>query len=266
MYSNRFQHSHGHSRQHSDKSSRQWDGYDDRWEERREPHRETQRNSHHKYGQDAHSSTERRSRSREYSDSPIGLYSRDSLNRDWSRKSPVRRRTSSPNWGSSGKKRQRFAESDKDDYRYRHVPKDKSPDSYSHARVSKDFKNTVTKEDDFKYRKTTQDSRHRYRHEEFTHRQQHDDLTCRRSSGYYRDGGGRERSLERSPERTRSRECFTKVGYDDSCVLMSVLETYVYFSYSLLKYWSISNRVMPNPERGTAALQQIIGKIEQSLR
>lgn len=215
-----------HRRQYSDRSSRQRDGYGDRWEERREPHRDLPRDSHHKYGGDGHSGTERTSRSREYSDSPKSVYSKDSLNRDRGRKSPVRRRMSSPDWGSSEKKRRRFTVGDEDDYRYRHEPEDntsrQSPDSFSHAHVTKDFKHTLPQEEDFKYRKTAPDSRHRYQHEEFTYRQQHDDLTWRRSSGYFKDIDGRERSRDLSEERTQSQDHSTKVSQNKHCVLLSV--------------------------------------------
>ncbi|XP_076585244.1 uncharacterized protein LOC143319881 [Chaetodon auriga] len=208
MYSHRSEHS--HSRQYNGRSSRQWDGYDDRREEWRETHRDVQRESHHKYGGDGHSSTQKTSRSREYSDSPKRPYSRDSLNRDRSRKSPLRRRMSSPDWGAFEKKRQRFTEGDEDDYRYRRVPEDKSsrqsPDSFSRADISKDLKHTVPQDEDFRYRKTTQDSRHRHRHEEFTYKQQRDDLTSRRLSGYYKDRDGHERSWDHSQERTRSQD------------------------------------------------------------
>ncbi|KAI3352725.1 hypothetical protein L3Q82_019308, partial [Scortum barcoo] len=210
IMSNRSDYS--HRRQYSDRGSRQWDGYDDRWEERRESHRDAPRDSYHKYGGDGHSSTERTSRSREYSDSPKRPYSQDSLSRDWSRKSPVRRRMSSPDWGASEKKRRRFTEDDEDDYRYRRESGDKSnrqsPDSFSRAHQSRDFKHTLSPEEDFKYRKTTQDFRHRNRHEDFTYKQQHDVLTRRRLSGYYRERDGRSR--DHSQERTRSQERFTK--------------------------------------------------------
>ncbi|XP_070847749.1 cyclin-dependent kinase 12-like [Chaetodon trifascialis] len=212
MYSHRSEHS--HSRQYNGRSARQWDGYDDRREEWRETHRDVQRESYHKYGGDGHSSTQKTSRSREYSDSPKRPYSRDSLNRDRSRKSPVRRRMSSPDWGAFEKKRQRFTEGDEDDYRYRRVPEDKSsrqsPDSFSRTDVTKDLKHTVPQDEDFRYRKTTQDSRHRHRHEEFTYKQQRDDLTSRRLSGYYKDRDGHERSWDRSQERTRSQDHSTK--------------------------------------------------------
>lgn len=217
MYSHRSEPS--HNRQYSDRSSRQWDGYDDH-RERREPHRDIEWDSHHKYG----GGTERTSRSREYSDSPKRLYSNDSLNRERSRKSPVRRRMSSPDWGASEKKGRRFTEGDEDDYRYRRVPEDKasrqSPDSLR-AHTTKDFKHTLPQEEDFKCRKTTQDSRHRYRHEEVTYRHRHDDLTCRQSSGYYKDRDAHERSWDCSPERTRSQDHSTQVGHNKQCVLVS---------------------------------------------
>ncbi|XP_042340254.1 cyclin-dependent kinase 12-like [Plectropomus leopardus] len=207
MQSNRSEY--GHKRHYSDRSSKQWDDYDDRWEDRREPHRVIPQDSYQNYGGDGHSSTERTRISREYSDSPTRLYSKDSLNRDWSRdgKSSVRRRKSPPDWGTS-EKRRRYTEDDKDDYRYRREPEDKtnrrSPDVFSREHVTKDFKHTIRQEEDFKYRKTPQDSRHRYRHEEVTYRQQHDDLSFRESSGYHRDRDGHERSKDCSQERTRS--------------------------------------------------------------
>ncbi|KAG8015036.1 hypothetical protein GBF38_022279 [Nibea albiflora] len=210
MYSSRSEH--GHNRQYSDRSSRH--GYDDRREERRDPHRDVPRDSHYKHGGDDRSSAERTSRSREWSGSPKRLYTKDSLSRDRSRKSPLRRRMSSPDWGGSEKKRRRFTDGDEDDYRYRRVSEEKasrlSPDNFSRSHVTKDFKQTLPQEDDFKYRKTTQDSRQRYRHEEFTYRQQHDDSTSRRSSGYYNDRDGHEMSWDHSQERTRSQDCSTK--------------------------------------------------------
>ncbi|XP_054460727.1 cyclin-dependent kinase 12-like [Anoplopoma fimbria] len=210
MQSNRSERS--HRRQHSDRSSRQWDDYDHRWEERREPRRDIPQDSYQKYGGNGHSSSERTSRSREYSDSPKKLYSKDSLNRDLSRKSSARRRMSSPDWGTFEKKRQRFTEDDRDDNRYRPEPDDNknrpSPDSFSRAHMTKDFKQMLPREEDFKYSKTPQDSRHRYGHEEFTHKQQHDD--CRQSSGYYKDRVSHEKSQDCSQERKGSRDRSTK--------------------------------------------------------
>lgn len=219
MQSNRSDYS--HRRQYSDRSSRQWDDYEDRWEERREPHRVIPQDAYQKYGGDGHSSTERTRRSSEYSDSPKMLYSKDSLNTDWNRKSSVKRRMSSPDWGTYEKERRRFPEDDDDDdYRYRREPEDqtdrRSPDRFSHAHVTKDFRHTPQQEDDFKYRKTPQDSRHRYRHEEFTYRQQHDDLSHRQSFGYHKDRDGHERS--RSRERTQSQDRSTKVSHNKHCV------------------------------------------------
>ncbi|AWP06273.1 putative cyclin-dependent kinase 12-like [Scophthalmus maximus] len=195
MHSNRQ----SHRRQHGDRSSRQRDDVDDRWEERREPHRDVPRDPYPKYGGNGHGSAERTNKSREYTDSSKRGYSKDTVGREWSRKSPVRGPTSSPDWGAAEKKRQKFAEGEED--RYRREPEDKkyrqSPDSYSQQ------------EDDFKYRKTSQDSRHRHRHEEFTYRQQHDN-DYRQPSGYYKDGDHHENSWDRLEERTRSQESSTK--------------------------------------------------------
>ncbi|KAM7418437.1 hypothetical protein PAMA_015859 [Pampus argenteus] len=208
MHSDRSEY--GHRRQHGDRGTRQWDDYNGRWEEKREPHRDITWDSYHKYSGDGHSSSERtsRRRRREYSDSPTMLHSTDSLNRERSRKSPVRRRMSSPDWSVSEKKRRSFTEDDKDNYRYRGEPEDKmyrqSPDSFSHAHVPKDFKHTLPQEEDFKDRKTLQDSRNRHQQEEFTYKQQHDDLTYRRSSGYYKDG--QEKSQGHSQDRTQSHD------------------------------------------------------------
>lgn len=109
---------------------------------------------------------------------------------------------SSPDWGLSGKKRQRFT-GDEDDYRYMREPEDEanrqSPDSFSHM---------LPKEECFKYRKTRQDSRHRYQHEEVMYRQ-HDD--CRQSSGYCTNRDDREWSRDSSQERTQSQEHSTKI-------------------------------------------------------
>ncbi|XP_068444618.1 serine/threonine-protein kinase fray2-like isoform X2 [Clinocottus analis] len=205
MQSNRSEFS--HRRHHSARSSRLWDDYDHRWEERHEPHRDAPKDSYQKYGGNGHGSKERTSRSREYSDSPKMLYSKDSVNRDFSRKSSARRRRSSPDWGTFEKKRQRFTEDDRDDKRYRLEPEDNtnrlSPDSFSRAHVTNDYKQMLPLEEDFKYRKTPQDSRHKYVQEEFTYKQQHD---CRQSSGYYKDRVGNERSRDCSQERKRSRD------------------------------------------------------------
>ncbi|KAG7487192.1 hypothetical protein JOB18_048659 [Solea senegalensis] len=184
MYSNRSEHS--HRRQHGDRSSRQWN-------DRREPHRDVPRDSFQKYDR-----AEGGNRSREYSDSPQRRYSQD-----WSRKSPVRRRGSSPDRGATEKKRRRFVDHD-DDHKYRCEPEDKtyrqSPDGFSHQ--PKDFKHSLPQKDNFKYKKTSQDSRHR--HEEFSYRTQHDDH--RPASGYHKDRDHRERSWERSEGSTRSQE------------------------------------------------------------
>ncbi|XP_040043380.2 uncharacterized protein LOC144382928 [Gasterosteus aculeatus] len=210
MQSRRSEHS--HRRQYRDRSPRLKDDYDHRWEERREPPRDPPQDSYQKYGGNGCSSKERTSRSRQYSDSPKMLYSEDSLNRDLSRKTSARRRMSSPDWGSFEKKSQRNAE---DGNRYRLEPENdttrRSPNSFSRAHVTKDFKQMLTQEEDFQHRKTPQDSRHKYVHDEFTYRQQQDN--CRQSSGYYKDRVGHQRSRDRSQERKsrdRSKKCYVK--------------------------------------------------------
>lgn len=212
MYSNRSEYS--DRRPHSDRSSRQWDDCDDRWEERCKPYRDD-RVSYHRYDGDGHSRTERISRSREYSDSPKGMYNKDSLNRDWTGKSPVRRRMSSPDWSSSERKRRRFTKDYEDDYRHRRDPEDKtyrqSPESFSRLNVTKDFKHTLPQEEDFRYKKTPKDSRHRHLHEGFTHRKQHDDY--RPLSPYHKERDRNERSWDCSQERTRSRDCCNEVNH-----------------------------------------------------
>lgn len=211
MYSNRSEQS--HRRQYSQRSSRQWDEYDDRWDKRREPPRDVPRESGHKYGGDRHSSAERR-RSREYSNSPKRLYSKDSLSRDWSRKSPERRRMSSPVWDPSEKKRQRFADNDDDDerdYRYRREPQEKtyrpSPDSFPRSHVGRNFEDASPQDEDFNYRKTPQDSRHGHRHEELPYRPLTDELPYRQLLGSHNDGGDYERKRDPSQERVCSHDC-----------------------------------------------------------
>lgn len=243
MYSHRFEP--GHSRQYSDRSSRQWDGPSDCWE-RREPHRDTERDPHHKYG----GGKEMKSRSREYSDSLKRSSHKDILNRERSRRSPVRRHMSSPDWGASEKKRQKFTEDDDDDdYRYKRHTNSKasrqSPDS-SRAHTTKDFKHRLPQEEDFKYRNTTHESRHRHRHEEVPYRHRDDDLTCRQSSGQYRDRDGHERGWDCSPERTRSQNQSVKVSHEKQGVrvisfslkclfLVSLKNTFLLVKQSCLK-------------------------------
>lgn len=239
MYSHRFETS--HSRQYSDRSSRHWDGHNDCWE-RREPHRDTERDSHHKYG----GGKEMKSRSREYSDSLKRLSNKDSLNRERSRRSPGRRHMSSPDWGASEKKRQKFTEDD-DDYRYKRNANCKasrqSPDS-SRAYTTKDFKHRLPQDEDFKYRNTTHDSRHRHRHEEVPYRPREDEPTCRQSSGHYRYRDGHERGC--SPERTRPQSQPVKVSHKKQGVgvisftfkfllLVSLKNTFLLVKQSCLK-------------------------------
>ncbi|XP_026159103.1 cyclin-dependent kinase 12-like isoform X2 [Mastacembelus armatus] len=201
MYSHRSEYS--DRRQYGGRSSRSWDDYDDRCEERRESHRDVLRDSYHKHGGDGCSSSrERTSRGREYSDSPNRAYNKDSLSREWRRKSPVRRRMSSPDWGVSEQKRRRLTEDDDDGYRYRYTHEDntfkQSPDIFSHLHVPKDFKHTLPQDEDFKYQKTPKDSKHRRWHEEFMCRQKHDDFSL--LSNCYQDSDSHERSLDHTQE------------------------------------------------------------------
>ncbi|XP_047434177.1 serine/arginine repetitive matrix protein 1-like isoform X3 [Mugil cephalus] len=200
MYSNKSEYS--HRRQYSDRSVRQRDDYDDGWEERREAQRP--QDSHYKYGRDGRRSAERAAGIREFSDSPKRQYSKDS---NWSRNSPVRRRMSSPTWGGSQQKRQRFAEDDESDYRYRCETSTLSADSVPHAH--EDFKDNPPPDEDFRYRRSPPGSRHRQRHEEFAYRQRHDDLTYRQLSESCNDRDGHKRS--RSRERMRLQDHPTKI-------------------------------------------------------
>ncbi|XP_029364645.1 cyclin-dependent kinase 12-like isoform X2 [Echeneis naucrates] len=197
MYSSRSEHS--HRRQYSERGSRQWDDCD-RWEERHGAHRDGMGDSFQKYGRDGRGSRERTNRSRELSDSPNRWHSKDSLSREWKRRSPARRHMPSPDWGTAGRKRQRISEDDEDDYGSRREDKTyrHSQDSFSH------FKHTRIQEEDCKFRKTSQESRHRRRHEEETYRPM---------SGHYKDGKSLEKSWECSEERTRSQEFSMKSRY-----------------------------------------------------
>lgn len=213
MYSNRSEHS--HRGQYGERGSRQRDGYDNRREERREPHRDVPQDSYYKYGGDRQRGAERMVRNREYSDSPKRLYSTDSVNRDWGRKSPLRRRTSSSDWASSEKKRRRFTEEDDgDEYRYRRETEDKSnrlsPDSFSYSHSNKNLKHSQLRDEDFKYQQTTPDSRQKHQNKEYTYRHR-DDTNCRPSSGYDRDEDSFERSWDRSQSWQHSQDYTPKV-------------------------------------------------------
>lgn len=237
---------HGHRRPYGDRSTRQWDDYGDGWKERRGHHSDMPWDSYHKYGRDPHT------RNREYSESPKRMHSKDSLNRDWSRKSSGRRHspssitpekdlgwkreyakweeneefsrrkrepysaesTTSPEWGVSEKKRQRFTGDVEDDYKYRQKPEDitcrQSPNSFTNPQLPKDFKHRPPPQEDFKYR-TPKESKHRHQHEEFTYRQRPEDYAYSCPSGYFNDGQFEERNNDPPRERTQSQEYPTKV-------------------------------------------------------
>lgn len=195
----------GHRQQYGDRNSKERQDYDDRWNERPGPHSDTQRDFYSKYGGETHSRAERTRGSREYSDSPQRPYSKEPLNREWGRKSPVRRRLSSPEWSVSEKRRRRYTDDNDTDFGHRYKSEDKvykhSSGAFTPSHVSKDFKHVTPPEKDFKYRKT-QDSRSRQQHNELTHRQEPEDFTYRRLS--HRDVQERERDL--SQERIQSQE------------------------------------------------------------
>lgn len=219
MYSKRCEHS--DRRPHSDRSSRQWHDYDDdRRKERRKPYRDASKDSYHRYEGDGHSRTERTKRSGETSDSPEWMYNKDSLSRDWSGKSPARRLASSPEWSSSERKKPRFTEDYDDYYRNRCDREDttcrQSPESFSHSKVSS-VKRTLPKEEDLRYKKTPQDSRHRHRHEELIYRKQRADY--RPPSPCLKERDRLKRSWDCSQERTHSQNCSTEVNNDINCEL-----------------------------------------------
>lgn len=205
MHSNWSEYS--HRRQYSDKRSRQWDDSKE-WEDGREPHRDNPRDSYQKYRGDGHSNTDRMCRSREYS--------KDSLSRDWSRKSPPRRRMSPPVSDGAEKKWRRFAEDS--DYRYRHESPEKthrlSPEGFSYEYKSKDFK-YAPHEEEFKNRETSVDSRPKPWHTEFSYRKHDDDddINDRGFSGIYQDRDDHKRRHDCSQEKARSPDRFSKVSH-----------------------------------------------------
>ncbi|XP_029004496.1 cyclin-dependent kinase 12-like [Betta splendens] len=205
MYSHRSEYS--DRRPHNDNSTRKWDVYDDRVEGSDRNYRDD-RNSYHRYEGDGHSRAERVSRSREYSDSPNRMYSKDSLNREWSRKSPVKRRNTSPHWRSSETKRRRSDKKYDEDYRHRQDHEDKtyrqSPEGFSHINVSKDFKHTPPHKEDARYKNTYKDSRYRPLDEELMYKKQHD--SYRPLSPHYKERGQYERSWDCSQGRTWSQD------------------------------------------------------------
>lgn len=193
-------------RPHNDKNSRQWDVYDDRVEGSDRNYR-NDRNSYHRYDGDGHSRTKRESRSREYSDSPKRMYSKDSLNKDWSKKSPVRRCITSPDWRSTETKRQKFDKTYDDDFRHRQdtvvTAFRPSPEEFSDINVSKDYRHTPPQKEDARYKKTPTDSRRRQLDEKFTYKKQLNDY--RPLCPYDKESDRYERSWNRSQQRSQDR-------------------------------------------------------------
>lgn len=194
MYSHRSD----HSRQYGVR--RHWDGDDEHWEKH-----ETQRNSHRSY----RGSLERTSRSREYSDSPRRRYSKDSANRERRRKSPLRRRASSPDWGASERKRRRLTE-DEEDYKYRHLAEGKTSRQLSLDGANVHPSTDLKQEKDFESRKRMKGSGHRH-HEDFVYRKRHDDTQL---TGYNNDRDDRERTWDCARERTQSLDEPMKVSHN----------------------------------------------------
>lgn len=196
----------GQRRPHGGRGPRQWDDYDDRRALKHDPYRDRGRSSRQKYTDDGRSN-HWKSRSREFSESPQGRNAKESANRDRNRKSPTRRRLS-PDWCVSERKR-RFPEDNKEDYRRRREAEDKtyrrSQHTSSRPHPARGFKHTPTQEEDFKHRKTTEDSRSRHQQDDGAYRHQHD--RCRQSTGCHGDRGGRGRSWG------DSQDCLTKVSH-----------------------------------------------------
>ncbi|XP_038134889.1 cyclin-dependent kinase 12-like [Cyprinodon tularosa] len=197
MYSRRSDYN--HRRQDGDRNSRRnREDYDDRRGERHDLHSSTSRDSYHKYTRDGHSSTDRASKSRHYSGSPKRLRSSDSANRDWSRRSPQRRRLSPSSWDVPVDQRRKNTE-DKDNYRYR---RDSSEKTYraspSRSSWNQQLRYSPSHEDDVRYRKTSPYSRSVRHREEFPPKRQYEDFSDADSPDRYeakrRHGSGQERT------------------------------------------------------------------------
>ncbi|XP_071396439.1 zinc finger CCCH domain-containing protein 13-like [Centroberyx affinis] len=237
----------GHRRQYGDRSTRQWDDYDDGWKERRGNESDVPRDSYHKYGGEAHSSTDRTGGNREYSDSPKSMYSKDSSNRDWSRRSPVRRHSLAcvtpdkdidldREYAKLREENQEFLQRKRElGVAHKKAAESKSLPEWS---VSEKKRRRHTEDDDFRYRQEPEDTRYRKSPDNFTHRhppkdfkhrqppqedfkyrkmpkdskhrEQHEDFAYKRPSGYYKDRHFEERNNDHSQERTRSQEFPTR--------------------------------------------------------
>lgn len=190
MYSNKSEYS--HRRHYSNRDSRPWDEEGKR-EERLEPQRNVIRDPYGKNSVDGHSS-------REYSDLHKRQNSPDSK-RDWRRKSPVRRRMSSPDRSLSVKRRRTSPE--QDHYRHQREPEEtygQPPEDYSQVRA-KDIKRTLSLEEDYSRKRTPEDTRYSHIHDELPYIQHQDEPSYRQT-----DRDGRERSRDQPQESTRSRD------------------------------------------------------------
>lgn len=269
MYSNKSEYD--RRWQYGDRNPR--DDGNTRWKERPGAHSDTQRGSYHKFAGQAHTSAERTSGSKEYSDSPQRPYYKEQANRERSRKSPARRRPSSEEWSISEKRRRRYTEDEEADFRYRYESEDKiykySPEDTARTHVNKDFKRVTPPEEDFKYRMTSQEPRPRQQHEDFTYRHEVEDFNYRRPS--YKDRDGQERSRDHSAERTRPQEFPTKVSDSSPRLIFPACLNWISIkclscnqrtvplrrSSVLLSLRTLKChcRVLPKPERNITALQ-----------
>ncbi|XP_012738096.2 cyclin-dependent kinase 12 isoform X1 [Fundulus heteroclitus] len=210
MYSKGSDYSYG--RQDNDRNSRRkWDDYDDRREERRDVHSNTSRDSYYKYSRDGHSSRDRLSKGKEYTDSPKRLCSSDTASRDWSRRSPARRRKSPTLWDAPEEKRRRLTEEDDADYRYKRDSPEKthrvSPAGFSR---NQQFRYSPSCEGDAGYRKTSPYSRSRHQREEFPPKNHYEDFRDRDSADDYEASAYRKRIHGYSQERTLSPDHTTR--------------------------------------------------------
>lgn len=180
MYSHRSEYS-SHRRRDADSSSGQWD----EWDERSQTLSKYQRDVCHSSCEDGPSSTQRRSRTRESRGS-----SRDSLSRDSHRRSPSRRR------GSSPVKRRRTCVEDQD-FSYRHRSLEEAP--------PEEFRPSLPHGDRFQLRRTPPEFR--------AGRQRREDSSDRSFSGCFSDEDFPKRRRDSSPERTGSPGRFTKVRH-----------------------------------------------------
>ncbi|MEQ2283727.1 hypothetical protein AMECASPLE_014559 [Ameca splendens] len=200
-------------RQDADRNSRGKRGdYGDRREEGRDFHSNIPQDSYYKYSRDGHSSTDRVSKSGEYSNSSKRLCSSDSSSRDWSRKSPTRRRMSPPGWDGPEEKRRRHTDEDDANYRYKRdsVEKTHRPLPASFSR-NQQLRYSPSYEDGVRYRNTSPYSRSRHQREELPLKKQFEDFSERDLSDCFKASVYQNRRHGYSQERMQSPDNTTKI-------------------------------------------------------